>query len=309
MSVAFVRGFADFALAHPEIGEPVENEWVERGTPEAHDRVVRQDTTKGRLRYYEASGQILFFPVDVLAVIPTFQWASAAGVRLRTNPGTSQPILIEDLGFGRKLQVLGGPSDADGYSWLWVETADDQVRGWVATAYLLDHEPVISDDPWEFWGAEQIAQCSECPLARVQEHWPHLAAAMQQYGVWSQRSAAAMIATVTVESGMRPIHEYGTPADWANYDGGSAYAGRGYIQLTHRYNYQSYGDLIGVDLVNNPDLALDPRTAASVAALYWQKRGIMALADAGDWTAVRRAVQGGTAGLDRLVNIIRCLLG
>src|SRR5262245_37203199 len=34
--------------------------------------------------------------------------------------------------------------------------------------------------------------------------------------------------------------------------------GRGYVQLTFESNYQSYGDILQRDLVNNPALALDP---------------------------------------------------
>ena len=40
--------------------------------------------------------------------------------------------------------------------------------------------------------------------------------------------------------------------------------GRGFVQLTHRTNYQSAGDKLGVDLVKNPDAALNPTVAAEV---------------------------------------------
>lgn len=39
------------------------------------------------------------------------------------------------------------------------------------------------------------------------------------------------------------------------------YYGRGYVQITWKDNYEKYGRLLGVDLVNNPDLALEPRNA------------------------------------------------
>jgi len=40
--------------------------------------------------------------------------------------------------------------------------------------------------------------------------------------------------------------------------------GRGFVQLTHRANYQSAGDKLGVDLVRNPDAALNPTVAAEI---------------------------------------------
>lgn len=42
------------------------------------------------------------------------------------------------------------------------------------------------------------------------------------------------------------------------------YFGRGYVQLTWRANYQKYGQLLGVDLVNHPELAKLPNVALFV---------------------------------------------
>jgi hypothetical protein len=39
------------------------------------------------------------------------------------------------------------------------------------------------------------------------------------------------------------------------------YFGRGYVQLTHKANYAKAGKEFGIDLVNAPELALDPNTA------------------------------------------------
>jgi len=42
------------------------------------------------------------------------------------------------------------------------------------------------------------------------------------------------------------------------------YYGRGYVQLTWKDNYQKYGELLGIDLVRQPDLAMEPATAAFI---------------------------------------------
>jgi predicted chitinase len=58
---------------------------------------------------------------------------------------------------------------------------------------------------------------------------------------------------------------------------GFKYRGRGLIQLTGKNNYEKYGKMIGVDLVNNPDLASDPQVAQAIAVAYYQdkqKQGI-----------------------------------
>lgn len=62
--------------------------------------------------------------------------------------------------------------------------------------------------------------------------------------------------------GLRPItakkHGNVKPGD------GPKYAGRGYVQLTWYNNYKLAGEKIGVDLVNNPNLAMQPDIAAKI---------------------------------------------
>ena len=42
------------------------------------------------------------------------------------------------------------------------------------------------------------------------------------------------------------------------------YYGRGFVQLTHWVNYKFAGEQLGIDLINNPDLALQPKYAAEI---------------------------------------------
>ncbi len=42
------------------------------------------------------------------------------------------------------------------------------------------------------------------------------------------------------------------------------YYGRGYVQLTWENNYSNYADILGVDLVGNPDIAMQPEIALYV---------------------------------------------
>ena len=60
---------------------------------------------------------------------------------------------------------------------------------------------------------------------------------------------------------------------------GYLYRGRGYIQLTGRDNYTRVGRALGIDLVNHPELAADPKTAAKIAVYFWQKRVVPQVGD------------------------------
>lgn len=53
---------------------------------------------------------------------------------------------------------------------------------------------------------------------------------------------------------------------------GYRFRGRGYVQLTGRDNYTRAGRDLGIDLVNNPDLAAQPDVAAKIAVWFWKKR-------------------------------------
>ena len=99
------------------------------------------------------------------------------------------------------------------------------------------------------------------------------------------RWLAYMLGTTYHETAatMQPIHEYGSVAYFTSmYDvngrrpsvaksmgntapgDGAKYCGRGFVQLTWKINYQHAGELLGVDLVNQPDLAMQPDIAAKI---------------------------------------------
>lgn len=96
---------------------------------------------------------------------------------------------------------------------------------------------------------------------------------------------AYMLATAWHETAatMQPIKEIGRPSYFTRmYDvagdrpklciangntcagDGPRYFGRGYVQLTWKANYANAGEKLGVDLVDNPDLAMRPDIAARI---------------------------------------------
>jgi putative chitinase len=76
------------------------------------------------------------------------------------------------------------------------------------------------------------------------------------------------------------------------------YFGRGLIQLTGKENYERCGLAIGVDLLSDPNLLLDPRYAALSAGWFWNKKGLNELADQQEHGQITKRINGGTLGLD-----------
>ncbi|OLP54924.1 hypothetical protein BJF92_14095 [Rhizobium rhizosphaerae] len=86
---------------------------------------------------------------------------------------------------------------------------------------------------------------------------------------------------------------------WRTDAEGRSWFGRGYVQLTHRANYAVLSKATGLDLLGNPDLALQSEPAATilvtglVEGLFTGRRlGDYLRAGAVDWRGARRTVNG-----------------
>jgi putative chitinase len=74
------------------------------------------------------------------------------------------------------------------------------------------------------------------------------------------------------------------------------YLGRGLIQLTGKENYANCGTALGIDLVGNPTLLIEPKYAALSAGWFWNKKNLNALVD--DVETMTKRINGGLHGLD-----------
>lgn len=152
------------------------------------------------------------------------------------------------------------------------------------------------------------------PQAKRQLYLPHLIAAMQAHSIDTPLRCAAFVAQLAHESGeFRWMEEiwgptpaqlrYEPPSDLAAELGntqagdGKRFKGRGPIQITGRFNYAKYGGLLGCDLLADPALAATPEVAFATAGLFWQSNGLNELADARQFVAITRRINGGTNGL------------
>lgn len=86
---------------------------------------------------------------------------------------------------------------------------------------------------------------------------------------------------------------------------GEKFKGRGFIQLTGRYNYEFFGKEIGVGsrLLRNPDLANEPNIAADLLSSFLKKKET-AIKNAlllNNFAEARRLVNGGSHGLQRFI--------
>lgn len=109
--------------------------------------------------------------------------------------------------------------------------------------------------------------------------------------------------------------EYGGSLDFRKYDpkyapkkaralgnrkpgDGARYKGRGYIQLTGRYNYKKAGEALGLPLEQKPELVERPDVAAKVAVWYWKSRVRPKVDDFSNTTNSTKPINPGLNGLE-----------
>jgi predicted chitinase len=146
-----------------------------------------------------------------------------------------------------------------------------------------------------------------CAAAKRADYLPFIQQAMQEFEITSYLREAAFLAQLAHESGeLRYMEEI---ASGSAYEGrkdlgniqpgdGKRYKGRGPIQLTGRANYKKYGDLLGLDLINNPTIAATKEVGFRIAGQFWKLNGLNGLADQQDFKQITKRINGGYNGLD-----------
>jgi peptidoglycan L-alanyl-D-glutamate endopeptidase CwlK len=158
------------------------------------------------------------------------------------------------------------------------------------------------------------------PLGNIKRNLPPVLEALAAAGLHDRLMVIMALATIRAETeSFEPVAEgisryntspsghpfdlYDQRADLGNRGRGDGerFRGRGYVQLTGRANYATYGPRVGRDLVRSPALACEPAVAAQLLALFLgdRERQIKEALLEWDFRGARRLVNGGTHGLER----------
>jgi putative chitinase len=146
-----------------------------------------------------------------------------------------------------------------------------------------------------------------------------LNAACNQFDIVTPQRVCAFLAQVAWESDdFKYTSEiWGPTAQQQRYDGrtdlgnstpgdGYKYRGRGLIQITGRANYSEVSTaLYGTPqkLLYQPELLEQTDAACLSAAWWWFRHGLNELADVGDFVAITKRINGGTATLPQRMAI------
>ena len=181
------------------------------------------------------------------------------------------------------------------------------VRGAVARANAL--KPVAKAQPKAAPVAAKVAPITGSKAEQL------LMNTAVRSGITGTELAAFMAQMAHESDNFKSMKEYGGSLDFRKYDpkyapkkaktlgnkyagDGNRFKGRGFIQITGRYNYRIAGKAIGVDLVKNPKLAEDPAVAAKIAVWYWKLRVQPNVTNWNDVEAVTKPINPGMRGLE-----------
>jgi peptidoglycan L-alanyl-D-glutamate endopeptidase CwlK len=157
------------------------------------------------------------------------------------------------------------------------------------------------------------------PLANIDANLPYILNALHAAGIADRDMILMALATIAAETSIfLPISEEistlntsatGLPFDLYDHrtdlgnngaPDGSAFRGRGFIQLTGRANFQQHGNRIGLgnQLIEKPTLAHQPEIAAKLLASFLQlhEPQIRAAIATNNFLAARKLVNGGSNG-------------
>ncbi len=162
----------------------------------------------------------------------------------------------------------------------------------------------------------------DAPLHNIKKYLPHVLMALSKENLSDRNMVLMALATIRAETaGFEPISEFrsrhntspqGHPFDLYDFrkdlgnlgpPDGERFKGRGFIQLTGRFNYEKFGEAVGLGnkLMENPELANEPDTAAKLLATFLKdkEREIKEALLDGSLATARRLVNGGRHGLHR----------
>ena len=123
--------------------------------------------------------------------------------------------------------------------------------------------------------AEAIATILQAPRVNVEAHWPLVVEALAALKILDPPMEVAAIASIGTESYLfapekeagseayfRRMYEFDRSLGNLEPGDGARYCGRGFIPMVGRSEYARFGKLVGADLVEHPELAMEPAVAA-----------------------------------------------
>lgn len=257
------------------------------------------------------------------------------GLRLRSDASESAEI-VQVLPLGRLVNVLSrkgnwalvdieGDGNADGFmslNFLQTENTSQPLSTASGIQTIIKADITPNRDITHLVTAQIVkSMFPATPFGNIEKNLPFVLNGLRDFGLTDRAMILMALSTIRAETaGFVPISEgkskYNTKySPFDLYDAGTQkgtnlgniqpgdgprFKGRGYVQLTGRYNYNQIGKQIGISLISDPELANNAVIAGKILAcfLYNRQDQIRTALMEGNLSRARRRVNGGSHGLD-----------
>jgi putative chitinase len=148
--------------------------------------------------------------------------------------------------------------------------------------------PVMAQGSHECGAGHEVVESLSYSAARMTQVWPSRFPTLVAAEPYARNPRALADKVYNGRMGNRP----GT-------DDGYNFRGQGFSQTTGRDEYQRLGKLTGLDLINHPELLIDPIHFLECGVANFVLCGCLPFAKADDLLNVTKRLNGGIVGLDQ----------
>jgi len=205
---------------------------------------------------------------------------------------------------GYRIRRSGQQTDAGAGFWakhrpeqnIWEDELDEGWKDWVAGAAMgaaalgaspdasaaqKHHVPVAKVQmqkitPAQSRGGESPAELKAYVEAMAQKYLPADQVAQFVGQVAHETANFTSMIEQNPEKNLKHYAKAKNPLGNKGMSDAQKYIGRGFLQITGKYNYKHFGDKIrpglGDELVKNPDLAMRKDVAIALAVMFWRER-------------------------------------
>jgi putative chitinase len=303
----------------PELDE-VSDELLQRYHGRAEQQVSRRQGHMDRAREHLSKSYEIYRAEEPTNIVHSFEAGTPALAQKYYQDYINN--YDSDVDYDLRLRKATGIVDEDWRNWVAGIGTAAMLAGGGGAAYDA-YKAKQAQQPQATQAAQQSQQAQQVDPKKIQQAQALLAKKPAKLlyhtavanGLQGTELAQFMAQCAHETADFSTLKEFGGKLDFKKYEikhnpakakelgnlrpgDGLKYFGRGYLQITGKYNYQKASKALGLDLVNHPELLEKPENAAKASVWFWQNRVQPNVSDFSDTKQATKPINKGLHGLE-----------